>query len=186
MHILPKVHAALATVLLIVSLARLELSRRATYITIKHLPVQILQDQGPDVTKFPGLLAETIPNVILGVASVFPFLLVVRASRLSLKLKLTTMDQSLRYITIKHLPVQILQDQGPDVTKFPGLLAETIPNGQILRVSSIQSHYTCTLRVRQPVMHILPKVHAALATHVLRSIMVVYRLILPSRLLGAE
>ncbi|CAG8064389.1 unnamed protein product [Penicillium nalgiovense] len=101
MHILPKVHAALATVLLIVSLARLELSRRAGR-EASHLALDLAISVPKDVllVVYVGLswteTNDAVREVILGIASVFPFLLVVRASILSLKLKLTTKDQSLR------------------------------------------------------------------------------------------
>lgn len=101
MQVSPKVHAALATVLLIVSLVRLELSRRAARET-SHLALDLAVSLPKDVllVVYVGLswteTNEAVREVILGVASVFPFLLVVRASRLFLKLKLTTKDQSLR------------------------------------------------------------------------------------------
>lgn len=49
MHILPKVHAALATVLLIVSLARLELSRRAGRGTWPHPALDLAVSVPEDV-----------------------------------------------------------------------------------------------------------------------------------------
>lgn len=102
MQVSPKVHTALATVLLILSLVRLELSRRAAR-GISHLALDLAVSVPKDVllVVYVGLswaeISEAVREVILGISSVFPFLLVVRASEiLFLDPKLTTQHQSLR------------------------------------------------------------------------------------------
>lgn len=101
MQISPEVHKALATALLIASLARLESSRRTVQENSSHLAIDLAVSVPKDVLLVVyGLswagTSEAVREVILGIASVFPFLLVVRATRLFLKPKLTTKDQSLR------------------------------------------------------------------------------------------
>jgi hypothetical protein len=102
MQIPHTVHTALATVLLIVSLVRFELSRRAVREDCLHLTL----DLAVSVPKYVLLVvymglswagkSEVVREVILGIASVFPFLLVVRATTLFLGFYVDTKHQSLR------------------------------------------------------------------------------------------
>lgn len=87
MQISPKVHKALATALLIVSLVRLELSRRTVRENPPHLALDLAVSVPKDVllVLYMGLswagTSEAVREVILGIASVFPFLLVVCVTR---------------------------------------------------------------------------------------------------------
>jgi hypothetical protein len=90
MQIPPTVHTALATALLIVSLVRFELSRRAVWKNRLHLTLDLAVSVPKDVllVVYMGLSwagkNAVVREVILGIASIFPFLLVVRATRLFL------------------------------------------------------------------------------------------------------
>jgi hypothetical protein len=90
MQISPTVHTALATALLIASLVRFELSYRA----VRENSLYLTLDLAVSVPKGVLLVVNiglsragksaVVREVLLGITSVFPFLLVVRAIRLFL------------------------------------------------------------------------------------------------------